>query len=45
MTDWTEQQKVYVTSIHVLVLLLDRSKPAALPPMAAPVAATTTSAK
>ncbi len=36
MDDWIEQQKVYVTSIHVLILLLDRSRPGAIPPIVLP---------
>jgi len=36
MSEWTSHQKVYVTSIHVLILLLDRSKVGAIPPMPAP---------
>jgi hypothetical protein len=45
MGEWTEHQKVYVTSVHVLVLLLDRSRPAALPPMPAPAVETSTAEK
>jgi hypothetical protein len=45
MGDWVAQQKVYVTGIHVLVLLLDRSRLAAIPPLVTPVATATTGAK
>lgn len=41
MSDWTAHQKVYVTSIHALILLLDRAKPQAIPPMP-PLAGPTT---
>ena len=38
MGDWTASQRVYVTAIHTLILVLDRSEPEALPVIEAPVA-------
>lgn len=41
MSDWTGHQKVYVTSIHALILLLDRAQLQAVPPMPPPAGPTT----
>jgi hypothetical protein len=41
MSDWTEQQRLYVTAIHALILLLDRATVQAIPPMPPPAGPTT----
>lgn len=41
MGDWTEHQKVYVTAIHALILLLDRASTQAIPAMPPPAGPTT----
>ncbi len=45
MGDYVEQQKVYVTALHVLILALDRVPPRAVPAMPGPAGAITPTGK